>query len=201
MIGLASGIDVANDSMMAAIDESYEKYSIENGHFELRDKPTAALIEKIEAQGITVYEQFFKDLSESKTAPNDIAMADAGDSSEAGGNAVDEATDAVAPKPSEKVNSDEKEVTVRIFKIRNEVNRACVMKGELPSKADEIAIDNNHAYVNKIKVGDTLYIGDSAFTVSGLISSSDSMSGCGSIFPSRSVIFMLYSSTSSSSSE
>ena len=36
MIALASGIDVGNDSMMAAIDESYEKYSIENGHFELR---------------------------------------------------------------------------------------------------------------------------------------------------------------------
>ena len=173
MIGLASGIDVANDSMMAAIDESYEKYSIENGHFELRDKASDALISKFEGAGITVYEQFFKDLSESKTAPNDIVMADAGDSSEAGGNAADEATNAVAPKPSEKVDSDEKEVTVRIFKIRNEVNRACVMKGELPSKADEIAIDNNHAYVNKIKVGDTLYIGESAFTVSGLISSSD----------------------------
>ena len=90
MIGLASGIDVANDSMMAAIDESYEKYSIENGHFELRDKASDALISKFEGAGIMVYEQFFKDLSESKTAPNDIAMADAGDSSEAGGNAADE---------------------------------------------------------------------------------------------------------------
>ncbi|MBQ4185427.1 MAG: ABC transporter permease, partial [Clostridiales bacterium] len=113
------------------------------------------------------------DLSESKTAPNDIAMADAGDSSEAGGNAADEATDAVAPKPSEKVNSDEKEVTVRIFKIRNEVNRACLMKGEMPAQMGEIAIDKNHADANGIKVGDTLYIGEEAFTVSGLISSSD----------------------------
>ncbi|MBQ6270545.1 MAG: ABC transporter permease [Clostridiales bacterium] len=160
MIGLASGIDVGNDSMMAAIDESYEKYTIENGHFELREKASPALLSMIENEDITVYEQFYKDLSESKTAPNEMKST----------SDIDEATGA---KPSERLESDEKEVTVRIFKIRNEVNRACVMKGEMPSNADEIAIDNNHAYVNKIKVGDTLYIGESAFTVSGLISSSD----------------------------
>jgi len=142
MIALASGIDVGNDSMMAAIDESYEKYTIENGHFELRSKPTPELLKEIESEGITVYEQFYKDLSESKKAP------------------------------AEKTE-DDKDVTVRIFKIRTDVNRACLMKGEMPAKADEIAIDNNHARVNKIKVGDTLYIGESAFTVSGLISSSD----------------------------
>ena len=142
MIGLASGIDVGNDSMMAAIDESYEKYSIENGHFELRSKPTPELLKEIESEGITVYEQFYKDLSESKKAPVEKT-------------------------------EDDKDVTVRIFKIRTEVNRACLMKGAMPEKAGEIAIDKNHADANGIKVGDTLYIGDEAFTVSGLISSSD----------------------------
>ena len=72
MIGLASGIDVGNDSMMAAIDESYEKYTIENGHFELREKASPALLSMIENEDITVYEQFYKDLSESKTAPNEM---------------------------------------------------------------------------------------------------------------------------------
>ena len=142
MIGLASGIDVGNDSMMAAIDESYEKYSIENGHFELRSKPTPELLKEIESEGITVYEQFYKDLSESKKAPIEKT-------------------------------EDDKDVTVRIFKIRTEVNRACLMKGAMPEKAGEIAIDKNHADANGIKVGDTLYIGEEAFTVSGLISSSD----------------------------
>ncbi len=142
MIALASGIDVGNDSMMAAIDESYEKYSIENGHFELREKPTDELLSKIEEQGITIYEQFYKDLSESKKAPSERT-------------------------------EDDKNVTVRIFKIRTNVNRACLMKGEMPSKMNEIALDKNHADANKIRVGDTLYIGESAFTVSGLISSSD----------------------------
>lgn len=142
MIGLASGIDVGNDSMMAAIDESYEKYSIENGHFELRSKPTPELLKEIENEGITVYEQFYKDLSESRKAPIEKT-------------------------------EDDKDVTVRIFKIRTEVNRACLMKGAMPEKAGEIAIDKNHADANKIRVGDTLYIGEEAFTVSGLISSSD----------------------------
>jgi putative ABC transport system permease protein len=142
MIGLASGIDVGNDSMMAAIDESYEKYSIENGHFELHSKPTPELLKEIESEGITVYEQFYKDLSESRKAPIEKT-------------------------------EDDKDVTVRIFKIRTEVNRACLMKGAMPQKAGEIAIDKNHADANGIKVGDTLYIGEEAFTVSGLISSSD----------------------------
>ena len=145
MIALTSGVDVANDSMMAAIDESYEKYTIENGHFELRNKASEALLNEIESEGITVYEQFYKDLSESKTSPNDTKAASSGES----------------------------EVTVRIFKIRTDVNRACLMKGEMPAAANEIAIDKNHADTKGIKVGDTLYIGESAFTVSGLISSSD----------------------------
>ena len=33
MIAIASGIFVANKSMLQAIDESYEKYNIEHGHF------------------------------------------------------------------------------------------------------------------------------------------------------------------------
>ena len=46
MIALASGVNVANDSMMAAIDESYEKYNIESGHFELKDQATPELLEE-----------------------------------------------------------------------------------------------------------------------------------------------------------
>lgn len=43
MIGIASGTFVGNDSMMRSIDESYEKYNIEDGHFELRDEPTGTI--------------------------------------------------------------------------------------------------------------------------------------------------------------
>ena len=46
--------------------------------------------------------------------------------------------------------------TMRIFKNREEVNRVCLMKGELPAKTGEIAIDRMYADNNSLSVGDTL---------------------------------------------
>lgn len=136
MIALASGISVGNDSMMAAIEESYEKYNIENGHFELKDKATEDLL-KAMSSDISIYEQFYKDSTE------DHDQDGKADSS------------------------------IRIFKIRKEVNRACVMEGRLPERKGEIAIDRNHATNRKIKVGDIINIGEDPTEVVGLISSSD----------------------------
>ena len=48
--------------------------------------------------------------------------------------------------------------TMRIFRERKEVNLPCVMKGELPDAANEIAIDRMYADNNKIGVGDTLTV-------------------------------------------
>ena len=114
MIGLASGVNVGNDSMMAAIDESYEKYNIENGHFELKNEPTEALLSSMPEE-ITLYEQFYKD--------------------------------AVQQTEKQRSGKDEKEVSVRIFKIRTEVNKACVMKGHMPETTTEIAIDMNQPFL------------------------------------------------------
>lgn len=63
VIGIASGVFVGNDSMMFAIDESYEKYNIEYGHFELKDKPTKELLDYFREE-VQVYEQFYKDTTE-----------------------------------------------------------------------------------------------------------------------------------------
>lgn len=63
MIGIASGVFVGNDSMMVAIDESYEKYNMEDGHFELKDEPTDELIEYF-GKEVSLYEQFYKDAEE-----------------------------------------------------------------------------------------------------------------------------------------
>ncbi len=63
MIGLASGVFVGNDSMMASIDESYEKYNIEDGHFELKDKPTKELLDYFREE-VKVYQQYYKDATE-----------------------------------------------------------------------------------------------------------------------------------------
>lgn len=63
--------------------------------------------------------------------------------------------------------------TMRIFKNRTDVNRACVMEGTLPVDSREIAIDRMYAENNDISVGDILVVDKKGYTVSGLIALSD----------------------------
>ena len=73
--------------------------------------------------------------------------------------------------------------TMRIFKERKEVNLPCVMDGELPDTADEIAVDRMYADNNKIGVGDTLTVQitkrdgtvkeGKTYTISGLVALPD----------------------------
>ena len=59
MIGIASGVFVGNDSIMLAVDNSYDTYTVEDGHFELKDKPTEELLATFSKE-ILLYEQFYK---------------------------------------------------------------------------------------------------------------------------------------------
>ena len=61
MIGLVSGFLVADGSMIRAYDESFEKFSIENGHFNCDLKLTDRAVRNIEDEGVTLYELFYKD--------------------------------------------------------------------------------------------------------------------------------------------
>lgn len=63
--------------------------------------------------------------------------------------------------------------TMRIFKLREEMNLVCLMKGKLPEGENEIAIDRMYAQNNEIEVGQILGIGKQKFTVSGLVALSD----------------------------
>ena len=63
--------------------------------------------------------------------------------------------------------------TLRIFKNRNDINKACVMEGNLPKSSDEIAIDRMYADNNSLKVGDSIKIQDKKFKISGLVSLPD----------------------------
>ena len=45
---------------------------------------------------------------------------------------------------------------MRFFKNRTEVDKVCLMDGELPSETGEIAIDRMYADNNSLKTGDTL---------------------------------------------
>ncbi len=58
---------------------------------------------------------------------------------------------------------------VRVYKIREEINTACLMSGAMPEKADEIALDRMFAENAKIKVGDTITLHGHELKVSGVI--------------------------------
>lgn len=132
MIGFVSGFLVASGSMITAYDESFEKYNIEDGNFELMQKADENLIKTLENDDVEIFESFYKE------------------------------------KKTDNVDS-----TLRIYKNRDEINKACVMDGELPSSKNEIAIDRMYADNNEICVGDKLTVDGIDFTVSGLVSLSD----------------------------
>lgn len=63
--------------------------------------------------------------------------------------------------------------TMRIFESRDQVNLACLMEGEFPKAANEIAIDRMYADNNKISIGDTLKSDAQSWKVTGFIALPD----------------------------
>lgn len=62
---------------------------------------------------------------------------------------------------------------IRFFKNRKQVNKVCLMKGSLPKKADEMAIDRMYADNNKLTVGDTMKSKGKIWKITGLVALSD----------------------------
>lgn len=62
-IGFISGFLVADHSMTTAYDESFAKYQIEDGNFELNALASDEVIEHAEEKGIEIYENFYRDIS------------------------------------------------------------------------------------------------------------------------------------------
>ena len=133
MISAASGFLVASGSMATAYDESFEKYNIEDGNFELAAEAEPELLEELEQEG------------EVKLYPNWY---------------VEEETKEV-------------ESTLRIFKDRTDVDLVCLMKGKMPEKANEIAIDRMYADNNELAVGDRLTVGGKELEITGFVALSD----------------------------
>ena len=75
---------------------------------------------------------------------------------------------------SEDIGSDGTEdATIRVFAVRDVVNRASLLDGRMPEQKGEIVIDRMHADNTGIKTGDVISVGKQSFTVTGLIASSD----------------------------
>ncbi len=58
-IGFVSGFLVADGSILAAYEESFEKYNIEDGNFRLSEKMNRAQQSSIEDFGVTLYDNFY----------------------------------------------------------------------------------------------------------------------------------------------
>ena len=130
-IGFVSGFLVADNSMLLAYRDGFEKYNIEDGNFRTADRIYRSQREDIEKLGITLYENYYIEA----TLDN--------------------------------------ESTMRFFKNREEINKVCLMKGELPKAAGEVAIDRMYADNNQLAVGDTITSGERSWKITGLVALSD----------------------------
>lgn len=61
VIGLISGFLIADGSMLDTYNNSFDKYNIENGNFELYPKADDKLIDRLEEENVTIYENFYKE--------------------------------------------------------------------------------------------------------------------------------------------
>ena len=134
LISLVSGFLVADGSMIKSYNDSFEKYNIEDGNFEVNNvlNSNNAIYKVFKDDNTTIYQNFYIE------------------------------------EPTKEVDS-----TLRVFINREEVNRVCLMSGEIPTNKSEIAIDRMYADNNKLSVGDTITLGDVEYTITGLVALSD----------------------------
>ncbi len=130
-IGLVSGFLVAGSGLKESYDESFEKYNIEDGNFELLNEADDNLINTLEKQNLKIYDNNYIE--------------------------EDSVNDSV----------------IRLFLNRKDVNKVCVMEGELPNSKNEIALDRMYANNNNLSVGDTISVGDKKLKISGFVALSD----------------------------
>ena len=130
-IGFVSGFLVADNSMLIAYNEGFEKYNIEDGNFRTAEQVYKTQREEIEALGVKLYDNYYVE------------------------------------KPLDNGS------TMRFFKNRQQVDKVCLMKGELPAGTGEIAIDRMYADNNDLSVGDTLQSGKRTWKITGLVALSD----------------------------
>lgn len=63
--------------------------------------------------------------------------------------------------------------TVRFFKNRKDVDKVCLMKGRMPEKSGEIAVDRMYAENNSLKIGARIKSGKKTFQITGFVALSD----------------------------
>lgn len=142
--GMVSGFMVAGESMKKTYDNTFDKYNVEDGHFDLSDEASDNMKGNIEDEGVKLYDMSYYELPMSKIGSD-----------------------------SENDAADGGVRTLRIFAPRHDVNKMCLMDGEFPVETDEIAIDRMYAVNNDIEIGDDIKAGDKVYSVCGFVALSD----------------------------
>lgn len=142
--GMVSGFMVAGESMKKTYDNTFDKYNVEDGHFDLSDEASDNMKGNIEDEGVKLYDMSYYELPMSKIGSD-----------------------------SENDAADGGVRTLRIFAPRHDVNKMCLMDGEFPAGTEEIAIDRMYAVNNDIEIGDDIKAGDKIYSVCGFVALSD----------------------------
>ena len=142
--GMVSGFMVAGESMKKTYDNTFDKYNVEDGHFDLSDEASDNMKDNIEDAGVMLYDMSYYELPMSKIGSD-----------------------------SENDAADGGVRTLRIFAPRHDVNKMCLMDGEFPAGTEEIAIDRMYAVNNDIEIGDDIKAGDKIYSVCGFVAFSD----------------------------
>lgn len=69
--------------------------------------------------------------------------------------------------------TDENNKKYRIYEVRDEVNRECLMKGALPVKENEIAVDRLFAENNDLEIGEVVRLKEKEVVISGIVALPD----------------------------
>lgn len=162
--GMVSGFMVAGESMKKTYDNTFDKYNVEDGHFDLSDEASDNMKGNIEDEGVKLYDMSYYELPMSK-----IGSDSDGNSGNVEGNA--ETKDDTVNFVNDA--ADDGGRTLRIFAPRHDVNKMCLMDGEFPVGTDEIAIDRMYAVNNDIEIGDDIKAGDKVYSVCGFVAFSD----------------------------
>ena len=130
-ISEVSGFLVAGESMIAAYNESFEKYHVEDGHFSTERKIRQGTRARIESLSVTLYPLFYAELRLDHVRPESAQAVQA------------DPADAVSAEPEADFSpisldgTSEVDNTLRIFEKRSDINLECLMDGRFPDEEGE----------------------------------------------------------------
>lgn len=172
IIGFVSGMYVANNSMLTSNDEAIDSNRQEDGHFILKNRADDDLVRAIESGKKADLKAYLP-----KEAYDKAAEAyDLNKSSEVVPVTVyEDFFYNLKETRFRRDNGEDKDNKgdIRVYKVRNDINKAELMEGRMPRTENEIAVDRMHASNVNIHVGDWIRAGGQKYKVTGLMSSID----------------------------